>query len=132
MDSRADRNAVGELVPAVVCAAGFARAGLAGDGEGVGARDAARHGGGGGGGYSSGYLAGSGTTVDYSTTVFGSSYREYIQTVEGNIGSQVYEKTKNKIWNTPLIFEPIGDGNIFHESEKNKGVNFFTPLNFEF
>lgn len=66
---------------------------------------------------------GSGTTVDYSTTVFGSNYTEYKLNVENNIGSILYEGTKNKIWNTSLIVEP-STNDMFYKSEKNKGVNF--------
>lgn len=66
---------------------------------------------------------GSGTTVDYSTTVFGSNYVEYKLSVENNIGSILYESTKNKIWDTSLIVEP-STNDMFYKSEKDKGVNF--------
>jgi hypothetical protein len=66
---------------------------------------------------------GSGTTVDYSTTVFGSNYTEYKLNVENNVGSILYESTKNKLWDTFLIVEP-STNEMFYKSEKNKGVNF--------
>lgn len=68
-------------------------------------------------------LKGSGTTVDYSTTVFGSNYTEYKLNVEDNIGSILYEGTKKKIWESSLIVEP-STNDMFYKSEKNKGVNF--------
>jgi len=61
----------------------------------------------------------SGTTVDYSTTVFKSD-KQY--NINNGIGSEIYENTKKKVWNTSLEFEPGND--IFYKSAKDKGVDF--------